>query len=1520
MKMNKIKLLALMGFLIVGSLASVFGADTVPKKINYQARLKDGGTPYTGQKQVKFEIWDAATSGSSLWNETHANVDFVNGLSSNVVIGAVIPLEVNDFDASSVYLEVTIADVGGGNAVTLVPREALYTVPFAFNADSLDGLDTSESKVSEKTIYVSKTDGFLPDGVVQDATIVGTISKSKVEDSANWDTAFGWGDHADGGYLLQSAFQATEAYNITSASTTEWSTSYNVVNTSSASWDAAVGWGDHAGAGYLTSYTETDPVYNASASTQVVQAKIDNWDTAFGWGDHADGGYLTPGNETDPLFAAHISSQIVSLGSAQIITSTGRAKLNGIEVNADVTDAANVDAAGAVMFADVTTATGKLVRRAAPGSFDSVDDNSANWNTAFGWGDHALGGYLTPGNETDPLFVAHVSSQIATLGSANIITTVERNKLTGIEASADVTDATNVDAAGAIMDGDISANGIMLRTGAGVYSTTTNNSANWDTAYGWGDHAVGGYFSPSTDSGVIGSYHIINGTITAAQIQARSISADRIIADSLGSGEIGGGAIGVAELASSAVTNSKIASGAVSATKLASGAVTSAKLGQDAVTAYHIADGTVTSVAILDGEIVDADISGSAAIAASKLHSDVLVLNDNISDLTNDEGYLKTGDSESITHPMLTQDIVYSTNIVNGEIVDADISGSAAIAASKLHSDVLVLNDNISDLTNDEGYLKTGDSESITHPMLTQDIVYSTNIVNGEIKSDDISDGTIQLVDISPNVISSVTVINSGGGVIGAIEDYSNLKLVQGGNISFEVNGDSITISGPTAVGALVAGPGITDSDPGDDASLYIATTSAWSGLNFSGSGNSATLEVDRGEDFLWTGDHSFVDVSSFVFTAVSPNAFNMSSKNIRGVGNIGIGVDAPTARIHVQELGVQDVLRMDTQGDDITINYQGNIGIGSASPHQKLVVVGTVTANYFSGDGSGLTNISLTETDPEVGTNVTNYVPRWNGSELVQGTVFDNGTSIGIGNASPGAKLDIASTGYGLKVSSGVLLATDNGGVGIGTANPDSKLHIYRENDALDYLILLQKLRQNSTSNQIGIKFDIDPETAARYSAIVANSEGNFGNNSYLSFVTGGGDIIGASVEQARVDRFGVRSSRLSAIDANGLELYDDGGNGLFVRDGGNVGVSTGIPSALFDVNDDFFVDNNGSVGIGTKVTSADYLLNVDGSINVTSGNLFKINGTALSAADVGAAVSGHTHTGYLQSTGDDMSGYLGLGGQPIYHIGSSSVNFQSDGDLDMSDEVIINIGTENSGFTAEGGLNLYGLLTSTKGAVIKRATGDTSTVLTIDSGNDNTIKLMDVKWNNLGTSVFTVGKDNTNGYYAEGWLFPFSETADYKLIGYNITNSRLEIPGGRIRTQDATTQMDFEFNKDNVISTFTVVNKGNPANFNKANLEVRRGNVVISAGVITQVPYASETTANTFESKVQVNNVIEADTDETINGIDINAGAVSDVTSLSIAGSTLTGKIKTDTGDYELKVSSSSTTAGHFYAVYAP
>ena len=85
------------------------------------------------------------------------------------------------------------------------------------------------------------------------------------------------------------------------------------------------------------------------------------------------------------------------------------------------------------------------------GSITVTGGNSGNWNTAYGWGDHGSAGYLT------------------SLGTA-------------------------------LVDADFGSAGLMATNGSGTYSIVSDSSSNWNTAYGWGDHASGGYLTTSSAS------------------------------------------------------------------------------------------------------------------------------------------------------------------------------------------------------------------------------------------------------------------------------------------------------------------------------------------------------------------------------------------------------------------------------------------------------------------------------------------------------------------------------------------------------------------------------------------------------------------------------------------------------------------------------------------------------------------------------------------------------------------------------------------------------------------------------------------------------------------------------------------------------------------------------------------------------------------------------------------------------------------------------------------------------------
>ncbi|HKR04932.1 MAG TPA: hypothetical protein VJY62_09870 [Bacteroidia bacterium] len=94
-----------------------------------------------------------------------------------------------------------------------------------------------------------------------------------------------------------------------------------------------------------------------------------------------------------------------------------------------------------------------------------------------------------------------------------------------------------------------------------------------------------------------------------------------------------------------------------------------------------------------------------------------------------------------------------------------------------------------------------------------------------------------------------------------------------------------------------------------------------------------------------------------------------------------------------------------------IIVTGNGNIKIGAGTPASKLDVSGTITAtggnsdNWNSAFGWGnhaSAGYITSETDPQVGVLALNRVPRWDGISLINGSLYDNGTRIGIGTATP--------------------------------------------------------------------------------------------------------------------------------------------------------------------------------------------------------------------------------------------------------------------------------------------------------------------------------------------------------------------------------------------------------------------------------------------------------------------------------------------------------------------------------------
>jgi hypothetical protein len=194
----------------------------------------------------------------------------------------------------------TVATTGSYNDLTDLPTAGSGTVTsVALSVPT--GLSVSGSPVTTSgTLAVTYSTGYA----------IPTTAKQ-----TEWDTAYGWGNHASAGYLTSETYTGTvtsvaatvptgftvSGSPVTSSGTLAlgFDTGYSLPTTAKqTNWDTAYSWGNHASAGYLTSFTESDPVYVASSWYSTTN-NSGNWNTAYGWGDHASAGYLTSSSTLD---------------------------------------------------------------------------------------------------------------------------------------------------------------------------------------------------------------------------------------------------------------------------------------------------------------------------------------------------------------------------------------------------------------------------------------------------------------------------------------------------------------------------------------------------------------------------------------------------------------------------------------------------------------------------------------------------------------------------------------------------------------------------------------------------------------------------------------------------------------------------------------------------------------------------------------------------------------------------------------------------------------------------------------------------------------------------------------------------------------------------------------------------------------------------------------------------------------------------------------------------------------------
>ena len=146
--------------LVVCIIGPVSAQAAVPQLIRYQGVLVDTQqAPLEGPYTLTFRLYEAATGGTKVWEETQTNVPLSKGQFS-VLLGQVTPLELA-FD-KDLWLSVEVNHDG-----EMTPRQQLSSVPYAYRSAVAETAQVALTAQNMKTTAI-EDDGyrFVPSGVI----------------------------------------------------------------------------------------------------------------------------------------------------------------------------------------------------------------------------------------------------------------------------------------------------------------------------------------------------------------------------------------------------------------------------------------------------------------------------------------------------------------------------------------------------------------------------------------------------------------------------------------------------------------------------------------------------------------------------------------------------------------------------------------------------------------------------------------------------------------------------------------------------------------------------------------------------------------------------------------------------------------------------------------------------------------------------------------------------------------------------------------------------------------------------------------------------------------------------------------------------------------------------------------------------------------------------------------------------------------------------------------------------------
>jgi len=231
--------------------------------------------------------------------------------------------------------------------------------------------------------------------------------------------------------------------------------------------------------------------------------------TSVSGGGGGGGGITSLAQDTTPQLGGDLDAQSNDISSVGTITATSIVKSGGASSEFLKADG-SVDTSTYLTGHPSVSAAGSSNSNTGNTFIQNLTIDTNGHITALTTATASAGGGGGIGNvveDTTPQLGGNLDAQSNDISSVGTITATSLVKSGGassefLKADGSVDTSTYLTSetshSDVLVDGDFSSQGIMLRGGsAGTYSILTDNSSNWNTAYGWGDHGAGGYATTS---------------------------------------------------------------------------------------------------------------------------------------------------------------------------------------------------------------------------------------------------------------------------------------------------------------------------------------------------------------------------------------------------------------------------------------------------------------------------------------------------------------------------------------------------------------------------------------------------------------------------------------------------------------------------------------------------------------------------------------------------------------------------------------------------------------------------------------------------------------------------------------------------------------------------------------------------------------------------------------------------------------------------------------------------------------